>query len=470
MSEKILLGNEEWCALPGLKIPAIRARVDSGARTSALHASHIEPFQKNGEDWVSFRVHPLEGDHRTTVKCESRVHGRRNVKSTSGQAELRFVIATPLDLGGHRFETELTLANRTQMEFRMLLGRASMAGRMMVDPDASCLHGERTLADLEQIYGPASQPEGGHRIALLATDPALYSNRRIMEAGTSRGHQMVFSNIVHSQLHLSEEGAEVRNRDGAVFTKMDAVIPRIRPSMTFYGCAVTRQFESMGAYCLNSGAAVASARDKLGSLQKLSQHGLDIPKTAFAHSPLDTSDLIESVGGAPLIVKLLEGTQGVGVVLAETKKAAKSVINAFKSVQADILVQEFIKEAKGRDLRLFVIGGKVVGAMERVAPPGEFRANIHLGASTSAIKPTVKERKLAILAAKVLGLEIAGVDIIRSDSGPRLLEVNSSPGLEGIEHATGIDIAERMIIQIEKALERRNTKPRSRKSSSRSKK
>jgi len=233
---------------------------------------------------------------------------------------------------------------------------------------------------------------------------------------------------------------------------LDAVIPRIRPSMTFYGCALTRQFESMGVYCLNTASAITQSRDKLHSLQLLFEHKIDIPITGFANSPLETDDLINMVGGAPLIIKLLEGTQGRGVVLAETNKAADSVINAFKSLKANILVQEFIKEAQGKDIRCFVVDGKVVSSIQREAEPGEFRANVHQGGTASVIKPTADEKRIAIKAARCMGLSVAGVDIIRSAKGPLLLEVNSSPGLEGIEGATGKDIAGMMLNGIERKL------------------
>ena len=223
--------------------------------------------------------------------------------------------------------------------------------------------------------------------------------------------------------------------------------------MTFYGCALTRQFASMGVYCLNTAAAITQSRDKLHSLQLLFENNIDIPITGFANSPLETDDLISMVGGAPLIVKLLEGTQGKGVVLAETNKAADSVINAFKSLNADILVQEFIKEAQGKDIRCFVVDGKVVSAIQREAEPGEFRANIHQGGTASVIRPTTDEKRIAIKAAKCMNLSVAGVDIIRSAKGPLLLEVNSSPGLEGIEGATGKDIAKMMVRAIEKKLQ-----------------
>ncbi|WP_244506188.1 30S ribosomal protein S6--L-glutamate ligase [Microbulbifer marinus] len=290
------------------------------------------------------------------------------------------------------------------------------------------------------------------RIGLLASNPDLYSNQRIMEAGAERGHRMSFLDIRQCYMKLDPNEPEVHYRDGRILNNLDAVIPRIRPSQTFYGCALTRHFESIGVFALNGSAAISQSRDKLFSLQLLQQNGLNIPTSGFANSPVDTNELIEMVGGAPLIVKLLEGTQGRGVVLAETRKAGESVINAFKSLKANLLVQEFIREAQGKDLRLFVIDGKVVASIQREAAPGEFRANIHQGGTASVVKVTAEEKRLAVKAAKVLGLKVAGVDIIRSKKGPLLLEVNSSPGLEGIESATRKDVAGSMIVSIEKAL------------------
>ncbi|MET1254415.1 30S ribosomal protein S6--L-glutamate ligase [Aliikangiella sp. GXAS 311] len=297
-----------------------------------------------------------------------------------------------------------------------------------------------------------SHLNNGLKVGLLASNPDLYSNKRIIEAARQRGHQIDFFNIKQCYMKLDAVCPEVHYRGGKVLKDLDAVITRIRPSLTFYGCALTRQFESMGVFTFNSSDAIAQSRDKLYSLQLMLKSGIDIPTTGFANSPIDTTDLIEMVGGAPLIVKLLEGTQGRGVVLAETRKASESVINAFKSLKANLLVQEFIKEADGKDLRCFVIDGKVVASIQRTAAPGEFRANIHQGGSASIVKITPEERRLAILAAKTLGLKVAGVDIIRSRNGPLLLEVNSSPGLEGIESATGKDIASMMVVSIEKKL------------------
>jgi len=447
---KIILGSEEWCSFPEIGIPAIKARVDSGAKTSALHAINIAPFLKEEENWVKFDINPIQNNLKTVIHCQAKLVDKRIVKSSSGFREQRYVIQTTLKIGNDSWEIEMTLTNRDSMGFRMLLGREAMSGRILVDPEQKYLLGQTTSETLKNLYIDAIVNKSGLRIGVLASNPELYSNKRIMEAGEMRGHEMHFLNIKECYMKLDADKPEIHYRGGKILDNFDAVIPRIRPSITFYGCALTRQFEAMKVYCLNSAAAITQSRDKLFSLQLLLHHGVDIPTTGFANSPLDTDDLIKMVGGSPLIVKLLEGTQGKGVVLAETKKAAESVINAFKSLNANILVQEFIKEADGKDLRLFVVDGKVVAAIQREAAPGEFRANIHMGGTASVIKPTSDEKKIAIKAAKAMDLKVAGVDIIRSSKGPLLLEVNSSPGLEGIEGATNKDIAGEMIKAIEK--------------------
>lgn len=448
--EKVIVGSEEWCSFPIIGIPTIKARVDSGAKTSALHAINIAPFIRDGENWVKFDINPIQNNNKTLIHCESKLVDKRIVKSSSGFREQRYVIGTELEIGGKKWTIEITLTNRDSMGFRMLLGREAMSGRVLVDPAQKYLLGEPTSDILKSLYKTSDKAVTGLRIGLLASNKELYSNKRIMEAGEMRGHEMHFLNIKECYMKLDATNPEIHYRGGKILDNFDAIIPRIRPSITFYGCALTRQFEALKVYCLNSAAAITQSRDKLYSLQLLLNNGVDIPTTGFANSPLDTNDLINMVGGPPLIVKLLEGTQGKGVVLAETKKAAESVINAFKSLNANILVQEFIKEANGKDIRCFVIDGKVVAAIQREAMPGEFRANIHLGGIASIIKVTAEEKRIAIKAAKAMDLKVAGVDIIRSAKGPLLLEVNSSPGLEGIEGATNKDIAGEMILAIEK--------------------
>ena len=455
MEDRIIVGSEEWCAFPTLSIHAIKARVDSGAKTSALHAFNIRSFNRNGEQWVSFDIHPLQKSDTLILRCESPVVDRRTIRSSNGTSERRYVIRVPMVIGGQTWDIELTLTNRDSMGYRMLLGREAMQGRMLVDPSAHFNLGDFSITEVRKMYGVSERAARDLRIGVLASNPELYSNRRLMEAGEERGHEMVFLDIKQCYMKLDAENPEIHYRGGDVVTGLDAVIPRIRPSITFYGCALTRHFDSLGVYTQNSADAITMSRDKLYSLQLLQKSGLDIPISGFANSPMETEDLISMGGGAPLIVKLLEGTQGRGVVLAETDKAAESVINAIKSLRANLLVQEFVKEAQGKDLRCFVIDGKVVASIQRTAAPGEFRANIHQGGSASVVKITPDERKLAIKAAKTLGLQVAGVDIIRSSRGPLLLEVNSSPGLEGIEYATGMDMAGAMISEIEKRLAKR---------------
>lgn len=450
MNNKLIIGSEEWCSLNSINIPAVKARVDSGARTSALHAVNITPFTKSDEAWVRFEVHPLQHNGKTTVFCEAPIVDKRRVKSSSGAAETRYVIKSALTVGDYSWEIEITLTNRDSMGYRMLLGRQAMQGKMLVDPSSSCLLGELSHEQIKTFYQPCEKKASGLKIALLASNPNLYSNRRIIEAGEERGHDIEFINIKDCYIKLDSKHPEMHYRGGRTLNDFDAIIPRIRPSATFYGCALTRHFEGIGAYVLNSASAITQSRDKLHSLQLLIKSGLPIPTTGFANSPLDTEDLIKMVGGAPLIVKLLEGTQGKGVVLAETKKAAESLINAFKSLKTDILVQEFIKESNGEDIRCFVINGKVVESIKRTAMPGEFRANIHMGGTAKTVKITPEERNIALLATKTLGLKVAGVDIIRSSKGPLLLEVNSSPGLEGIESVSTKNIAGLMIEAIEK--------------------
>ena len=287
------------------------------------------------------------------------------------------------------------------------------------------------------------------KIAVLSRNPRLYSTRRLVEAGQQRGHEMQVIDTLRAYMNIASHKPQIHYR-GQALEGFDAVIPRIGASVTFYGCAVLRQFEMMGVYPLNESVAISRSRDKLRALQLLSRKGIGLPVTGFAHSPDDIPDLIQMVGGAPLVIKVLEGTQGMGVVLAETHKAAESVIEAFLGLKQDIMVQEYIQEAGGADIRCFVVGDKVIAAMKRQAKAGEFRSNLHRGGSASLIKITPEERMTAVRAARVMGLNVAGVDILRSNHGPLVMEVNSSPGLEGIETTTGQDVAGIIIQHLEK--------------------
>lgn len=282
------------------------------------------------------------------------------------------------------------------------------------------------------------------KIAILSQDTKLYSTKRLKEAGEERGHAMRVVNYLRCYMNITSHKPTVVY-NGQPLEEFDAVIPRIGASRTFYGTAVVRQFEVMGVFSANESQAISRSRDKLRCLQILARDGVGLPVTGFAHATQDIDGLIETVGGAPLVIKLLEGTQGIGVVLAETQQAAKSVIEAFRGLDANILVQEFIKEAKGADLRCLVVGGKVIAAMKRQGAEGEFRSNLHRGGTAEAIKLTPEERSTAVRSAKAMGLRVAGVDLLRSHHGPVVMEVNSSPGLEGIEKATGIDVAGKIV-------------------------
>jgi ribosomal protein S6--L-glutamate ligase len=285
------------------------------------------------------------------------------------------------------------------------------------------------------------------KIAILSRASSLYSTARLKEAALDRSHEVAVVDYLRCYMDITARKPKVLYRGEEVHPH--AVIPRIGASYTFYGAAVVRQFEMADVFTLNSSDGISRSRDKLRALQILSRAGVGLPTTSFAHSIQDVSGLLEVVGGTPVVIKLLEGTQGVGVVLAETKKAAESVIAAFHQLDANILVQEFIKEAGGSDIRAFVVGGKVVAAMRRQGAPGDFRSNLHRGGSAGVIKLTPSERSTAVRAAKAVGLAVAGVDLLQSDQGPMVLEVNSSPGLEGIENASGVDIADLIIEYIE---------------------
>ena len=299
------------------------------------------------------------------------------------------------------------------------------------------------------------------KIAILSRSKSIYSTNRLVEAAQARGHEVRVIDHVRCFMDITSDRPSIHYKDEEFGPEhFDAVIPRIGASVTFYGTAVVRQFEMMGVYSVNESVAITRSRDKLRSLQLLSRKKIGIPVTAFANSPDDVPGLIREVGGAPLVIKLLEGTQGIGVVLAETRTAAKSVIQGFMGLSANILVQEYIKEAGGSDLRCFVVGGKVIAAMQRTAPDGDFRSNLHRGGTAELVKLTAQERRTAVNAAKIMGLNVCGVDLLRSNRGPLVMEVNSSPGLGGIEAATNKDVADIIVEFIEKEARPKRTRTR----------
>ena len=299
------------------------------------------------------------------------------------------------------------------------------------------------------------------KIALMARNAKLYSHQRLVEAAEQRGHEITIIDTLRVYINVASHRPELRYK-GEKLEGFDAVIPRIGASVTFFGTAVLRQFEVMGVYPLNESVAISRSRDKLRSLQLLARRGIGLPVTVFAHSTSQADDILDMLGGAPVVIKLLEGTQGVGVVLGDTPSSAKSMIQAFGGLKANILVQEFIKEAGGTDIRCLVVGEKVVAAMMRKGAEGDFRSNLHRGGSAKSIKITPEERSTAVRAAQIMGLNVCGVDLLRSNHGPVVMEVNSTPGLEGVENATGIDVAGKIIEFLEKNARPNRTKTRGR--------
>lgn len=444
---RLTFGWEEWIALPGLGLPAISAKIDTGARTSALHAYDIELFGPASAPKVRFSVHPIPGHDDLAIPCSAPVIDRREVTSSNGEAELRYVITTALEVAGQSWPIEITLTNRAGMASRMLLGRQALTDHISILPTERHLQPVLNYDVYHSARMRQAAPKRDLRIAVLSREDN-YSTRRLVEAGEARGHTVEVIDTTRCYMAINALAPEI-HYDGKRLPRYDAVIPRIGASVTQYGTAVIRQFETIGTYCVNGSAGITASRDKLQAHQVLARHKIGMPMTAFASSPKDTGNLIGLVGGAPLIVKLLESTQGKGVVLAETKKAAESVISAFRGLRANFLVQHFVKEAAGEDVRCLVIGGKVVAAMKRKGAEGDFRSNLHQGGQASVTRISREERDIAVRAARAFGLNMAGVDMLRSDDGPKVLEVNSSPGFEGIEAATGKDLIGRLYDEIE---------------------
>ncbi|MEE9272820.1 MAG: 30S ribosomal protein S6--L-glutamate ligase [Robiginitomaculum sp.] len=447
MRKSISLGWAEWVALPDLGLGAIKAKIDTGARTSALHAIAVEPFGTERNPQVRFIMHPDPDTPNIEVVCSAKVIDRRLVTSSNGDKELRYVIESFVRIGAKTWPIQISLTNRETMGYRMLLGRSAISEDIQINPSVSFLQPVLSFS----VYKKRTRKNVTRRplrIGILTQEPGNYSNRALIKAAETRGH--VIECIETSRCYMAiNDHAPAVHYDGKALPRFDAIIPRIGTRMTFYGMAVVRQFEMMGVYCLNAASAIGASRDKLLAHQLLAQHKIGMPNTAFAMTSRDTNGILDLVGGSPVVVKLLSSTQGKGVVLAGTKKAGQALVDAFRGLNAHFLVQEFIKEASGTDIRCFVVDGKVIGSMKRIAQAGEFRSNLHQGGSAKAVKITKEERRSAIKSARILKLNVAGVDLLRSDNGPKILEVNSSPGLMGIEKATGKDIAGIIINSIE---------------------
>jgi ribosomal protein S6--L-glutamate ligase len=448
MTKNNYVGWEEWISLPELNLPALVAKTDTGADTSALHAFNIQTFGKKNNQMVRFGINPINTHERFAIFCSAKIIDQKNITSSNGLSELRYVIETEIVIGGVKKKIPITLTNRENMKYKMIIGRSALDG-FQISPDKSFLQTELSY----DLYKKAKNNSYRRslRIGILSLEPSNYSNLRIIEEAEKNEHYCEILNTKRCYLNIESENPEV-HYDGKVLPHYDVIIPRIGPSITKYGMAVVRQFEAMGTFCLNSSASIGTSRDKLAAHQALAINRIPMPDTAFANSPRDTNNIIDLTNGAPLVVKLLESSQGKGVILAETKKAASSVISAFQKLNAPFIVQDFVKDSNGSDIRLFVVGGKVVASMMRSASDDDFRSNLHAGGKASKVKITQEERKIAKEASKAMGLNIAGVDLLRSNEGPKVLEVNSSPGLQGIESINNINVASLIIDYIEKRL------------------
>ncbi len=445
--DSLHFGWEEWIGLPELGLPALKAKIDTGARTSALHAHDIEVFGPAAKPKVRFNVYPVAGQTQVQVTCSAEIKDRREVTSSNGESELRYVIETTLEVAGQSWPIEVTLTDRSGMTSRMLLGRQALQDHISITATEKRLQPDLSYDVYHSAAVRRAAPQRALRIAVLSREDN-YSTRRLVEVGEARGHTVEVIDTTRCYMAINTMAPEV-HYDGKRLPRYDAIVPRIGASITPYGTAVIRQFETIGTYCVNGSAGITASRDKLHAHQVLASKRIGMPTTAFAASPKDTGNLIGLVGTAPLIVKLLESTQGKGVVLAETKKAAESVIDAFRGLRANFLVQQFVKEAAGEDIRCLVIDGKVVASMKRTGAEGDFRSNLHRGGSAKTVRITKEERDTALRAARAFGLGKAGVDLLRSETGPKVLEVNSSPGFEGIEKATGKDIVGMLYDMIE---------------------
>lgn len=437
------IGWEEWIALPELKLPAIRAKVDTGAKTSALHAFMVEKIIEDGVPKVHFGIHPIPQRPEIEVFCKAPLVDEREIISSNGQAELRYVIRTMAQFGKKKWPIEITLTDRETMAYRMLIGRSAMKGKLLVVPEKSFTLGALSPSIYDD-FAPKRYKKS-LKICILSTAKHSYTKERLAGVAESRGHKVEVINTLRCYVDISSNKPTIHYQ-GHPLKRFDTIIPRINESMTFYGVAILRQFETLGVFCLNSSAAISHSRDRLLAHQLLGRAGIAMPTTAFAHYPGDTKDMIKIVGGTPLVIKLLDGPQGQGVVLAETHKAAEAVMHAFRGLKANFIAQEYIKESASKDIRCLVLGNKVIASVQKLHSEHDLSSHSE---RLKVVKTTLAEKKLAIKAARVLGLKFAAVNLLRTKEGPILIDVNASPGLRAIELATGLDIATMIIEYLE---------------------
>ncbi len=439
-TSRMIVGWRELVSLPEWGVEDVVAKIDTGARTSALHVEDIRELPDNR---VTFNIVLSRKNPKNRVPVEATLRRMTRVRPSSGKMQTRYVVATRMLLGGIEKEIEISLVRRDNMLCRMLLGRRAMEGDFLVDAGRKRLH----APDVRRKLGEKKMD-----IAILSRSPGAYSTRRLKEAAEARSMNVKILDTLGFSISLEEQYPDLYFR-GRPVGHYDAVVPRIGASITYFGTAVVRQFEQMGVFAANTSLGITNSRDKLRSLQILSRHDIGIPATAFVRRKQDVLPTIERLGGAPVIIKLLEGTQGVGVILADTEKVAEAIIETLQTAKQNVLVQKFVAESKGRDVRAIVVGDQVVAAMRRVAQGQEFRSNVHRGGKTESVNLDAEYERTAVRSAQIMGLKVAGVDMLEGKDGPQVMEVNSSPGLEGIEGATGVDVAGAIMAYIQEHVE-----------------
>jgi ribosomal protein S6--L-glutamate ligase len=443
--QKLLqIGWEEWISLPELGLPVIKAKIDTGAKTSAIHAFMVEKVIEGNETKVRFGIHPIPNQPEIEIYCKAHLVDEREVTSSNGQTELRYVIRTMVQFGRKKWPIEMTLTDRETMAYRMLIGRTAMEGKLNVVPGKSCLLGVGDLSVYDSHIKRKKKKK--LKICILSRARDSYTTDRLASVAESRGHSVEVINTTRCYVDISAK--PTLHYRGKILPRYDAVIPRIGPSITFYGVAILRQFESLGTFCVNGSSAIAHSRDRLFTHQLLGRAGVALPTTTFAHSPDDIKGMIRLVGGAPLVIKLLDASAKKSVILAPTNKAAEAVMEAFRGLEADFITQEYIKKGSGKDIRCFVLGNKVVAAYGReIFEKEDF--NVDLPKKSKPIKLKLSEQKMAVRAVRTLGLKFALVNLFRTPEGPRIVDVNATPSLRGAEEILNIDIAELIIEYVE---------------------
>ncbi|GEQ97515.1 alpha-L-glutamate ligase [Iodidimonas gelatinilytica] len=443
------VGWEEWVALPALGIPAIRAKVDTGAQTSSLHAFSVHPYEKNGKNRVRFGLHPLPERPEIELYCEADLVGQREITSSNGETELRFIIRTLARIGDHEWPIEMSLTNRETMSYRMLLGRRALEGGLLVDVTRSCIQGTPDLSAYDSLphVHAAERPLN---IALLTGTPKSPTVDRLVDALEARSHAAHILDV--NRCYMSIDGGQLDLfLNGKALPRFDAALPYLAAKDLTYGLALLRHLETMGVRSLNSSVALAAAWDRLHTSQRLARRGVPQPSTGVANAPDSNTHLIKLLGGAPLMLKILEGNEDRGSVVADTRKAADSVLNAMHGLRAHVLVQEYVTEAGGAALRCLMVGRKLVGCVS-VQPPKSTNAGPSDSLAKRVMKkarPTIEERRIAAKAMAALNLQAAIVDLVRSENGPLVVNVDPAGAFEIFEGTSGLDVAGAIVSHLE---------------------